>query len=176
MVNTFMNYQVIDNFLDPVTFLKVKNEIYGPNIPWFHNEFLVYEDELKEPSTWCWQLTHTFYKDNIPRSESFYTLDPILVKLNPAAILKIKANLMPRTDSIIEHRFHIDISNLSNPKAKTAVYYINNNNGYTLFENGSKVESKENRMLIFDSSLMHTGTSCTDARNRCVINFNYFQW
>ena len=176
MVNIVMKYQVIDNFLDTNTFSVIQKEIYGPNLPWFHNEFLVYQDETSLTSTWCWQLTHTFYRNNMPRSEKFNLLDPILVKLNPAAILKIKANLMPRTNEIIEHQFHIDISNLSNPKARTAVYYINSNNGYTLFENGDKVESKENRMLIFDSEMMHTGTSCTDSRNRCVINFNYILW
>ncbi len=169
-----MSYQIIDNFLDADTFLSVKKEIYGPNLPWFHNEFLVYEDELKENSTWNWQLTHTFYKDCMPRSDKFHILEPLLVVLNPSAILRIKANLMPRTDQIIEHKFHVDITNIKNNL--TAVFYINTNNGYTLFKDGTKIESIENRMVIFDGSLEHTGTSCTNARNRCVINFNYFPW
>lgn len=169
-----MSYQIIDNFLDQDTFLKIKKEIYGPNLPWFHNEFLVYEDEKQENNTWNWQLTHTFYNNNIPRSEKFYLLEPLLVKLNPAAIMKIKANLMPRTNEIIVHKFHTDITSWT--AGKTAVFYINSNNGYTLFENGDRVESIENRMLVFDTDMMHTGTSCTNARNRCVINFNYYEW
>lgn len=168
-----MECLIIDNFLDNDTFLNIKKEIYGPNLPWFHNEFLVYKDEVQENNTWNWQLTHTFYYNNIPRSDKFQILEPILARLNPAAIVKIKANLMPRTDEIIVHKMHIDVDNF---KGKTAVFYINTNNGYTQFEDGTKIESIENRMVIFDSTIRHTGTSCTDSRNRCVLNFNYFTW
>jgi hypothetical protein len=173
MVNISMKYIVIDNFLDAKTFVSLKKEMYGPNLPWFHNEFLVYEDEVVENNTWNWQLTHTFYKHNMPRSDKFQLLDPVLEKLNPSSIVKIKANLMPRTNNIIVHKLHTDIDMF---KGKTSVYYINSNNGYTLFQDGTKVESVENRMVIFDSDIPHTGTSCTNARNRCVLNFNYYEW
>ena len=56
----------------------------------------------------------------------------------------------------------------------TAIYYLNTNNGFTKFENGDKVNSVANRMVIFDSNLKHTGTSCTDAHARMLINFNYY--
>ena len=58
----------------------------------------------------------------------------------------------------------------------TAVFYVNTNNGYTIFESGEKVSSVENRMVIFDSNILHTGTTCTDERVRCVLNFNYYEW
>ena len=35
----------------------------------------------------------------------------------------------------------------------TSIFYVNTNNGYTKFEDGSIVESVANRMLIFDSNL-----------------------
>jgi hypothetical protein len=112
-----------------------------------------------------------YYK--VPVSDRLHLLEPILLKLNPSAILRIKANLTPRADKIIQHGFHVDISHF---KGKTAIYYINTTNGYTVFENGTKIESVENRMVIFDSTIKHTGTTCTDSRNRCVINFNYYEW
>ena len=56
----------------------------------------------------------------------------------------------------------------------TAIYYLNTNNGFTKFENGDKVNSVANRIVIFDSNLKHTGTSCTDSYARLLINFNYF--
>ena len=59
----------------------------------------------------------------------------------------------------------------SNPK--TAIFYINTNNGYTLFEDGTKVESVENRICIFPYYMKHTGTTCTDKNQRVVININY---
>ena len=45
--------------------------------------------------------------------------------------------------------------------------------GNHIFQNGSVVESLENRLLIFNSNLMHSGTTCTNENVRCVINFNY---
>ena len=56
----------------------------------------------------------------------------------------------------------------------TAIYYVNTNNGYTEFEDGSRVESIENRLVTFPSYMKHTGTTCTDQKRRIVINFNYY--
>jgi len=57
----------------------------------------------------------------------------------------------------------------------TAVYYLNDNNGYTLFEkNNKKVMSKENRIVIFDAQMRHTGTNTTNQKKRVVLNLNYF--
>jgi hypothetical protein len=167
-----MNCKVIDNFLDNDTFSSIQSEIYGITFPWFQNDHVV-SPNMDNTDTWAWQLTHVFYLAASPQSRCFPTLEPILKKLNPAAILRIKANLVPRADKIMEHGFHIDVTHF---KGKTAVYYINSNNGFTVFEDGSKVESIANRMVIFDSTVKHTGTTCTDARNRCVINFNYYEW
>jgi hypothetical protein len=58
--------------------------------------------------------------------------------------------------------------------SKTAIFYLNTNDGYTIFEkDGEKIDSLENRMLIFDSSERHSGTNCTDQKYRAVINFNF---
>ena len=51
---------------------------------------------------------------------------------------------------------------------------MNTNDGFTEFKNGDIIESIANRMVIFDSSLEHTGTSCTNKKRRIVLNFNYF--
>ena len=37
-----------------------------------------------------------------------------------------------------------------------------------------KIESIENRALLFDPSIEHRSTTCTDAKGRININFNYF--
>ena len=53
-------------------------------------------------------------------------------------------------------------------------YYVNSNNGYTLFEDGTRVESVANRYLRLSGDLRHTGTSCSDEDRRVLINFNYY--
>ena len=58
-------------------------------------------------------------------------------------------------------------------KGTTGILYINTCNGYTKFENGKKVKSVENTYVEFDSTLKHTGTTCTDTDRRLVLNINY---
>ena len=45
--------------------------------------------------------------------------------------------------------------------------------GFCDSEDGTKVESVENRVLVFDSQLRHAGVPCTDEKRRVVINFNF---
>jgi len=40
--------------------------------------------------------------------------------------------------------------------------------------NGMKVNSVENRLIIFDSNEKHRAVTTTDTSRRVVINFNYF--
>ena len=42
-----------------------------------------------------------------------------------------------------------------------------------MLEDGTKVESIQNRLLLFAPSKTHNSTSCTDAKVRVNINFNY---
>ena len=42
-----------------------------------------------------------------------------------------------------------------------------------MFKDGTKVESVENRIVIFDGSELHCGVSCTDEKARFVLNINY---
>ena len=57
---------------------------------------------------------------------------------------------------------------------KTAIFYINTNNGYTEFQSGVRVSSVANRVCIFDSNLKHRGVTRTEGEHqRVVVNFNY---
>ena len=67
--------------------------------------------------------------------------------------------------------FHID-NNYRD--SITSIYYINTNDGYTEFEDGTKVESIENRLITFPTTTYHCGTTCTNQSLRILINFNYF--
>ena len=58
--------------------------------------------------------------------------------------------------------------------SSTSIFYMNTNNGYTKFEDGTKVESVANRMVTFPANMKHAETSCTDEKIRVVINFNLF--
>jgi hypothetical protein len=161
------NYKVIDNFLETKDFLKVKDYISNNYFPWFRQEHVVdnFDDDF--------QFTHVFYEKGQPNSEGYKFIKNILNTINPFIILRIKANLLTRTKEIKEHKMHTDFKGDKNKNITTAIFYINNNNGYTKFKNGGIVKSIENRFVSFNSNELHTGTTCTDAQCRIVINFNY---
>ena len=114
---------------------------------------------------------HMFYYEHSPVSKYWSYILPILRKLDAKAIYSVKANCNVRTQNIVRHGFHVDVP--TNYDSKTAILYINTNNGYTEFENGERVESVANRLVLFDSELKHTGTTCTDQQRRVVLNLNY---
>ena len=162
---------IIDDFLEQKDFDKLQTFMMGADFDWHYNDAIVYRGREDE-----FQFIHIFYKDAAPRSSTIQFLDPILVKINPISILRIKTNLLTRTPNIVENTFHVDLQ-MSEEKLKhwtTSIFYVNTNNGYTKFEDGTKVESVANRMVSFPADMKHRGTTCTDEKTRVIINFNYF--
>ena len=165
--------KIIDNFLDKERFLKLQYEVLSNRLPWYFQDVkdLEYEDKKNHLDLNQGQFNHIFYDNYSPASEWFPLLQPLLKKLKVKSLIKIKANLIPYSSKFYEGYYHTDtpLSCLS------AIYYINNNNGYTRFEkNNKKVESRENRIVMFDSELKHRGTNTTDHKKRVVLNLTYF--
>lgn len=170
-----MSIKIIDNFLEQTDFNNVKNILMGNSIDWSFQSSILRNDYKYKTS--CeekdnYQFIHRFYNFFEPTSDYYNCLFPFFhqSKLDPKALVRVKANLNPRTDTHVIHGYHRDLDFL----CKTAVYYVNTNNGFTVFSNGEKVESIANRIVIFNSNLMHSGSTCTDEKSRIVINFNYF--
>ena len=87
--------------------------------------------------------------------------------------MRIKANLQTKDSKIRTSAMHTDWPNpLENQK--TGIFYMNTNNGKTIFNDGEEISSVENRMIIFPASRRHAGTTHTDTMYRCLINFNWF--
>ena len=86
------------------------------------------------------------------------------------SLIRLKANLYPQTNVLRIHGKHQDFSY----KHTAAILYINSNDGYTEFEDGRCIESIENRLLVFDGSLMHNSTNCTNRKARINLSLNYF--
>lgn len=163
------NIKVFDNFIHPEDFSKLEQIFLANNFPWYYNEYVNYADNEEQ----SFQFTHIFYKDNEPKSKLIQNISPILEKIDIFSLYRIKANLTTKTNVIEEHGYHRDVKLSNNCKITTAIFYINSNDGYTLFEDGSKIHSVANRFVSFPSYLEHSGTSCTDEKVRLVLNFNY---
>jgi len=158
-------YEIIDNFLPEEEFNIIKTTLMGDNFPWFYSSAVAYKEDIKS-----FYFAHVFIRQSQINSSYFEILNPIIIKLKVNAIIRIKANLYPSTETLIEHEKHKDYDF----EHKAAIFYVNTNNGFTILEDGIKIESVENRVLIFDPQKIHNSTNCTDEKTRVNINFNYF--
>ena len=168
--------EVADNFLEEPDFLRLQDIFMGVDIPWFYNDAIVY-DEITDDR---FQFTHMIYSNDQQDSGFLPEFDIVRDKLKSISLWRIKANLLTRTEKIRINDYHIDIGNIQDQPEKlkmwtTSIYYMNTNNGYTIFKDGTKVNSVANRMVTCPSDMEHTGTSCTDEKVRVVVNLNYFR-
>ena len=164
--------KVVDDFLPKKNFKNIQDVMLSPDFPWYYNSVI---DRLDDEDKF--QFQHYFYRNNRPLS-SFYNewYDMLVMPIVDWSVLdRIKANLLTRTPEIIENEFHTDINPPTKPLT-TSIFYVNTNNGYTKFEDGTRVESVENRLLTFPMNMKHTGTTCTDEKIRVVINLLYMKY
>ena len=157
--------EIVDNYLSSEKHLQLKTLMESNIFPWYFSDF-----KLKPNNDlFDYQFCHIFYKKNIVNSDFFHHLEPIIKLLKPLSLIRIKANLNPITNKLVKFGTHPD--QFFNCRA--AIYYLNTNNGYTMIGD-KKIESKENRMVLFNADQKHYGTNSTNCNNRMVINFNYF--
>ena len=150
-------------------------------ITWRWNPVITGKDSLPDEGG---QFCHGFFYDNhgIDNQENWKKIFPVLSavlhnnkesKYTDINWQRVKANLNPRT---VENKqlgqYHSDYGF----DCETAIFYVNTNNGWTQFEDGTKVNSVANRLVTFPSHMKHVGFSCTDQEVRVVINLNYIRW
>ena len=161
-----MLYQIVDNVLSPDDLLRIKHIMLSDQqISWFYSSSVATKDDKE-----CFYFTHIFFEDYKINSHNFDIIKPILNVLKPNALIRVKGNLYPNLNIDIKNAYHIDYEF----EHKGAIFYVNTNNGKTILEDGTEIDSVENRLLIFDASKPHCSTHCTDEKIRVNINFNYF--
>ena len=160
---TSENLKIIPNFLEFYTFNELYNQFNSPNFPWFWTQ------SPGEPE----QYVNLLYFDHQFSSAMNPTINRCLMaatdKLGVIAILRVKLNATCKNAP--EQEWHTDWQ-ISTP-SKTCVLYLNDNDGYTMFEDGTKVQSVANTMVTFPNDIRHTGSTCTNSNCRLVLNFNY---
>ena len=169
--------KITENFLPEGVFKKIQDKVFGEKFTWS----LAHDVVSKKPEwgatcedIYNWQYIHNFYESPATLSEAISVMNPIMKLINPKLLIRIKGNLTPRADKVVEHGFHRDVEPPI-PGATTSILYFNTNNGYTRFEDGTKVPSVANTFVSFPSDMKHTGSTCTDIKFRGLINFNYIK-
>jgi hypothetical protein len=164
--------KIVDNFLDEQSFSNIHRSIcYTDNFPWYLSTGVSVALEGDKSSPDGNYFYHLLYYHYRPNSEYFNMLGPIIEKINPFAINRIKANFYPSTNEVVKHGWHSDYLF----PHKGCIYYLNTNNGKTIFESGEEINSIQNRMVFFDPSKKHRSTTSSDTPvGRYNINFNFY--
>ena len=165
--------QVINNFLNNNEFHSIRQIITSSHFPWYfpesgekkfiHNLVKKNEEDIKT-SFWITPILSPIirklevYGKDIP--------DKNVISANIVLTHKTKETFESKP---IEDVFKIDL----NEPSETAKLYLNNNNGYTKIVGGDKVESVQNRLLIFPTNTSHFEATSTNMDYRMVLNVVY---
>lgn len=162
------NYVVEDNFLDNNLFLELENFVLNNgNFPFFLKRTLN-EDQTNKKDYYFY---HLILNDGVKNTNNFDPLINFLIeKLKVKAFMRIKINLYPSTNVIVEHDKHVDFPFSHNGM----ILGLNTCDGYTTLFDGTKIGSIRNRALFFDPGKPHCSSSCTNDQFRANININYF--
>jgi|TARA_R110001592_G_scaffold103003_2_gene290291 hypothetical protein len=154
-------FKEINNFL-PNNFL---SDILTNSFSWYITDTTKIKGRVGKP-----YFFHLLYF-NEPNSNYYEKIMPKFIeKLKIKKLIRAKLNLYPKTSNIEEHNYHVDFKY----PHKTALYYVNTNNGFTIFKNPyKKISSKKNKIILFDELSEHKSTSCTNKDFRITLNINY---
>ena len=114
-------------------------------------------------------------------SKMWSDIDPIVNAIDNhtevATFRRVKANLQLVQPERVFSDFHQDYHNgegTADTNMWVGLYYLNTNDGYTEFEDGTIVNSVADRMVFFNNEYKHRGVSQLDKKERLVINFNFY--
>ena len=142
------------------------------HFPWYYLSKINLQDNINHRCENRY-FEHNFFQcessGSFLKSDMFYIVQPFLDLLGIESLFRVKSNLFPSTQTLIQHAFHTDLD----INHKGAILYLNDCDGYTVFPDGTKIESIANRCLLFDSSKPHASTTCTNEKARFNINVNY---
>ena len=171
-----------ESFLPVGEFEKIQSVVMGSQFPWYKQECGVSANVDKGGDGF--QFTHQLVNVDGGTTPYNHFFGNLYRSLGMKRLFRSKLNLLYRTEEIHEFKpFHVDLSE-NNPPWTTAILYMNTNNGYTLFEDGTKVDSVANRLVEFEGHTFHTGSTHTigtpcheydKGRFRVVLNINFLR-
>jgi len=171
-----MKLSIIDDILHENDFNDISNIIMeNEDFTWRYNRDIELNDNSK-----FFYMVHSFYRVNdisveehVPVIDHYYeVLEPLTSMFSEMGLKwwRIKCNLYPATESLKQHAFHID----NKVPHIAGLFSLNTCDGYTEFEDGTKIESIANRFFLFDGAIKHASTTTTNALARFNINFNFY--
>ena len=101
--------------------------------------------------------------------------EPLFDIIDVASLMRVRGNLTIAREKPMYSGWHSDFGTYENEKMYTGILYLNDNNGYTEFEDGTKAMGIRNTFVEFPHLTKHRGVYQTDSDIRLIVNFNYFK-
>tara|TARA_R100000329_G_scaffold61059_1_gene54581 strand:+ start:1957 stop:2445 length:489 start_codon:yes stop_codon:yes gene_type:complete len=161
--------RVVQNYLNQDYFNQLTKAFVEPDptFPVYRQQRVAYtKGKIRKKHFY---FTHIFFNNEIT-SKYYDLLKPLVWDiLKVKALIRIKLNVYPRTDTLLHHGSHVDYDF----KHKGLLLSLNTCDGGTRI--GKKfIPSVANQALFFNAGVTHNSTTCTDQQTRININFNYF--
>ena len=164
-----MKIDIIDDFLTDY-YANIFVKTFGDSkFPWFFVDDLNHVQRRGN-----YYFNHSVIREYEVKSQHWLPIfEPLVNRIGVSFrnVYKLKVNLYTRTQFRVHHFSHTDYD--PNLGLRTCLYYVNTNNGFTVFDGKRKIRSKKNRAIIFDGSTKHHSTTPTDSNWRCSINMDY---
>ena len=163
--------EIKDNFLVKKDLTQLENLIYN-NFPWYLNK-----EQVTGADDGCW-LSHILYDEDVPKSDLYNPIIKIFKGyLKYVTLCRLNVNLLLRKETPSVSDFHTDCDwdFKDEKKLTTAIFYLNTNNGATEFEDGNRIDSIRNRLIVFPAYASHRAIGQTDESKRIVFNFNFLK-
>ena len=169
-----MDIEIVDNFLSSYhsdLFIQdVDGKISGQGaFSWYFDNDLNGVERMGK-----YYFNHQVILNYKVQSDQCWTIfEPLIrtIGISFDNVWRLKVNLYPKTQRRVHHSTHIDYQ--PNSGLRTCLYYVNTNNGFTIFDGKRKIRSKKNRAILFDGSNKHHSTTPTDCNYRSTINIDY---
>lgn len=182
--NTVSSLVVIESALSETDFNNLFVVANGNEISWYF--YPMYHNLELQPNSdgSTHGFMHNFFDKEKISSEYIYLINPIMEKIQShfgksVIAIRVKMNMTLNIGKQVEHYAHIDRKDLlgHGSKWKTAIYYVNDSDGDTLFFDNEKnivyrQTPKANTLVIFDGETYHAPQLPLVTDKRIVININ----
>jgi hypothetical protein len=180
--------KIIENFVPKVYQDNIEGTLLDNNFPWYLHKSTVSEayagntdkNVVDRP-----QFAHIFNVNNESTSQYWPLLQPFgfflmgQTGIDTNQVLRVKANLNMRDEFFPTDKYftpHIDCRDAN--KFTTAIYYVNDSDGDTLFFDKKqkvveRITPKKGTLVYFDGHELHAGQAPSKSLYRCLINFNF---
>lgn len=175
--------EVIDNLIPKLYLQHLQSHFLGENCEWFFNDNLTDDLSYEVLGSFGFNMRlhwNGYFVSNfvgtLIRSLVFSAQEKVEVfAQKPQQIVRARADMTMYNPNHHRHELHTDFSQ----EHITAIFYMNTSDGNTLLfdRNGDEmiqeVEPVENRLVIFDGLMQHTGHSPSKHKSRVLININF---